>query len=186
MYYFSTSNETNYICVEGNNDAFTFQGFCDVVATKSGDYVDTSYGNSLYIFSGGFSLEKGIRVDYSFPNLLNENFDLTSFEDQDITETYLEFNKHNPYNSTYKIKVTDEFGVDRYTYVSNIMQQTTSWLTSNYDACAALLGEGNVSTYNLMTSTADGAAALQTDMLSSINSGLRNSYYGWSTSGRNW
>ena len=175
-------SETNYICVEGNHDGTTFQGFCDVVATKSGNNVDTSYGNSLYIFDGDFSLEKGIRVDYSFPHLLNENFDLSSFEDQGITEAYININESTPYNSTYKVRVTDAESVNRYTYISNIMQQTISWLSNNYDACEAVLGEGNVSTYNLMISTADGAAALQTDMLSSINSGLRNSYYGWSTS----
>ena len=162
------SGETNTIWLTDTTKD-SFSGYCDVTATKTDGTVTTNVGDSLHLGSA-------VKVDIGYTSLLNEDFDLSGY-DKDVI-----INKSNGlYNSNYRIRVegVDELHYDWVTSASSIIQQTQSWLTSNYDAVAAVLGEGNVSTVNLMGSTADGAAALQADMIGSINNYLNSSYSGW-------
>ena len=162
------SSERNSIYLEDTNNT-EFRGFYDVSATKDGDTVTTKLGDNLHIFNvgTGYKPQGGVIVSLGYQNLLDEDFD-TSGYDKNVV-----INNNKEYKTSYTIYSHEENGHYYTNYISEIIEQSESWLTANYDAVAGVLGDGvEVSTINLMASNAEGAAALQSSLLNQINTNI--------------
>ena len=145
-----------------------FGAFYDVTATKTGETVNTKLGDALHIFNqnNGYNATGGLIVSLGYTSLLDEDFDTSGYDNE------VRINQNKQYSTNYTIYSQELNGHYHTSSISSIISETQSWLTSNYDAVAGVLGEENVSTANLMASTADGAAALKADLISTINSHL--------------
>ena len=151
-----------------NTHKTEFRAFYDVSATKDGDTVTTKLGDNLHIFdsSSGYSANGGIIVSLGYQNLLDENFDTSGYDLE------VKVNNSKQYDGGYTIYSHELNGHYHTSSISSIVQQTQSWLADNYDACVAILGEGNVSTTNLMANTSADAAELKDSLLTQVNNNI--------------
>ena len=156
--------EQNTIYLDIHKDEFG--AFYDVTATKTGETVNTKLGDTLHIFNqnNGYNATGGLIVNLGYTSLLDEDFDTSGYDNE------VRINQSKQYSTNYTIYSQELNGHYHTSSISNIISETQSWLTANYDDVAEVLGEENVSTANLMASTADGAAALKADLINQINS----------------